>query len=172
MTRNTIARRADAFARRTRLSRLTLVDRSEPRNLRWWPLVTLAAMLVGYALVVSIEDLNHAAPWRFVLGASLYFSGFFGAFYIRYIGPRLLPDRDHPLDERETAIRARAGNISFMAIVWLLTMGCFYASVAQPFGWWMPSPPIAWLWLGMMIQGWTNALPVLVASWLQPRLDD
>lgn len=171
MSRNIVARRADAFAHWTRLDRLTLIDQREPRNLRWWPALALVAMTIGYALVVASAH-KHLHSFPILLGGGVLFFGTFGACtYIRALGPRLYRQFDRSLDEREQMLRARAGHLSWRMIGLLAIAGCFYCGMAPVFGWWHPASNIDWVYLGLLIEGWALVLPTLVASWLQPRGD-
>jgi hypothetical protein len=73
------------------------------------------------------------------------------------------------LDEREVAIRARAFALSGSAIAWLAILGCFWFGIALLVGGWMPRRPDEWIYLAMGLEAWVLTLPVLIASWLQPR---
>ncbi|HEU4959317.1 MAG TPA: hypothetical protein VFT56_02825 [Sphingomonas sp.] len=169
---NTIARRADAFARWTRLDRLTLIDRPEPRNLRWSPLAVIAAMAIGYTLLVRAENGHGGAFPSALAGALLFYVPFAAAVYMRMFGPRLVGDPQHPLDERERMVRARAGHLSGIVIAVLTISGCFSIGIGQQFGWWWTPRRLGdWIQLGMMIEAWMLMLPVLIASWLQPRAE-
>jgi hypothetical protein len=174
MRSNTIARRADAFVHWTRLDRVTLLGHPERRNLRWWPALALVVMVIGYALVVTaIDDRPHSISGLFQIGVGglLLFGAMGTAGWLRMLGPRLAADLEHKLDERERMLRARAGHIGGRIIALLTIAGCFYFGAARPLGLWMPTQTIDWVYLGVMVEGWALVLPVLVASWLQPRLD-
>lgn len=171
MRSNTIARRADAFVHWTRLDRVVLLGRVERRNLRWWPALAIVAMPVGYALIIVAVDDHLGSLPQVVVGGLLLFGGLIAACYMRVLGPRLAADIEHGLDERERMLGARAGHVSGRIIVLLVIAGCFYCGAAQPLGWWMPNHLLDWTYLGLMIEGWALVLPVLVASWLQPRFD-
>lgn len=172
MRANTLARRADAFVHWTRLDRVTLLSHPERRNLRWWPALALVAMVVGYALMVPAFDGHNHSIRSLVLGiigGLLLFGAIGTAGWLRMLGPRLMADIEHGLDERERMLRARAGHISGRIIALAAIVGCFYCGVARPLGLWMPTQVIDWIYLGLVIEGWALILPVLVVSWLQPR---
>lgn len=172
MRPNTVARQADAFVHWIRLDRVILLGRLERRSLRWWPALALLAMPIGYALIVAaIDDPAHSVV-RLAVGGILLFGTMIAVCYMRVLGPRLAGDIEHRLDERETMLRARAGHVSGRIIVLLAIAGCFYCGAAHPLELWMPRRPIDWIYLGLMIEGWAITLPVLVASWLQPRERD
>jgi hypothetical protein len=168
--RNTIASRADAFARWTRLDRLTLIDRPEPRSLRWSPIAIVAAMAIGYAMLVSAPNKEHGPWWPALIGPLLFYLSFGAAVYLRLFGPRLTGDPQHPLDERERMVKMRAGHLSGIAISIAAMFGCFYIGIGEQFGWWWtPHDLNDWIPLGLMIEAWMLTFPVLIASWAQPR---
>jgi hypothetical protein len=159
----------DRFVHVTRLDRLAPQGRPRPRNLRWLPLLALAAMAVGYA-VMAAKFRPGASMQPGFGGVILFLFGYFGAGLARLFGPRLA-DQANPLDEREREIRARAGNVSFWIVTILAMLGCFYGGFAAVFASWMPRTPIEWVYLGLFFQAIAMALPVWVASWLQPKPD-
>ena len=46
----------DRVVKRTGLYRLTMIEPAEPRPLRWWPLLILVSVAVGYAMIVTVAD--------------------------------------------------------------------------------------------------------------------
>lgn len=160
--------RLDDLVRWTGLYRVTMIERAEPRNLLWMPLLIVLAMPVGYACM-ALGFRDRAMIMLVAIGTLLFFGAFMGAILIRFLGPRLVATVDSPLDERELAIRNRALSISGGGLTILAALGCFYMAGAKFLGLWVPDDVQQWTWLGFMIEGWWFALPVLVASWLQPR---
>ena len=161
----------DRFVHAARLDVFTPYARRRPRNLRWLPVILLVALVVGYAMMVPGLEGGAGAFGRGVAGGTLFFGAYLSANFIRWFGPRLSPEHG-PLDERELMLKARASAISGTTITWLAILACFYAGCAAPFGLWMPARPIEWFYLGLGIQGAALAIPVLAASWLQPRADE
>ena len=160
----------DRFVHVTRLDLLAPQGRPRPRNLRWLPLLPLAAMAVGYGVMVAEFRPGGTSIQLGFGGIVLFLIGYFCVGLVRLFGPRLA-DLQHPLDERERAIRARAGNISFFIVTVLAMIFCFYGGYAAIFGSWMPRAAIEWVYLGLGFQAAAMALPVWVASWLQPKPD-
>lgn len=167
--RNRVAERADIVARWTGIGRLIEPKKREPRTLRWWPLVLLVIATAGYALI-AIDGLRHhdGRLLAGILGYTLLYGSFGMATVLRVLGPRLIGSLDHPLDERERMIKARAGHIGGTVIAVATMGGCFYFGLATPFGLWVPDAN-GWVALGFLIETWWFTLPVLVASWLQAR---
>ena len=159
----------DRFVHVTRLDILATQGRPRPRNLRWLPLLPLAAMAAAYAVIITEFHPGRSLQLGFA-GVILFMAGYFGAGLVRLFGPRLA-DLRHPLDEREREIRARAGNISFWIVTVLAMSFCFYGGYAAIFGTWMPRAAIEWVYLGLVFQACAMTLPVWVASWLQPKPD-
>lgn len=169
----TIGGRLDAIAKGSGFYAVTMIERPRPRNLRFVPVMILAATLIGYVLTcVSSVDmppmLISARISYGVAGALLFWSGSLAANFVRFLGPRIFPDPAAPLDERERILRARAGSISGGIVTALAMAGCFYCGFAQVFGWWMPRKLVEWTYLALLIQAGGFTLPVLIASWLQP----
>lgn len=162
----------DRFVHATRLDSLTIHGRPRARSLRWWPLVALAALAAGYALYVA-GSRSHW-DWRVgLVGAALFCFAFGAAQVVPYFGPRLIPDADGALDEREMAVRARAGCIAGTIMTLSTTAGCFYLGLAPVFGRaWAPAGPAEWVFLGLSFIAAARLLPVLIASWLLPRPDE
>jgi hypothetical protein len=167
----TMLERLDRFVHVTRLDLLTPHAGRRPRNLRWLPLLLLAALALGYGLLVAAMR-GAAAPATGIAGGFLFFGAFLLANVVRLFGPRLAADAGVVLDEREAMIRARAGSVSGAILTGLAILFCFYGGYASVFGRWMPSSALEWVYLGLAVQAAGLALPVLVASWLQPALDD
>lgn len=167
-----LPQRLDDLARGSRLYGLTMIERPAPRNLRWQPGVIIASMLVGYILLVASLGVPQRSVAGAIAGSLLLFGGFLAANYVRFLGPRLMPYQAQPLDEREIAVKARAGSMSGTILIVLAIGGCFYMGAADAFALWAPRRPLDWIYLGLMIEGWWFTLPVLVASWLQPAAGD
>jgi hypothetical protein len=168
----TIPARLDRFIRATRLDLLSPEGRHRSRNLRWLPLPILLALPLGYALLAAPLGEVEGVPRAPLAGALIFFAAFVASSLIRFIGPRLAPGADRPLDERELVLEARAGSVSGSIIVLLTVLGCFYCAGASVYDWWRPRGTAEWVFLGLAIQGYAFALPVLVASWFQPRAEE
>ncbi len=162
----------DRFVHATRLDIMTPYADRRPRNLRWLPLFVIAAMAAGYVLqVVALRGAGWSWQTGFA-GSLLFFLAVIAAHMIRLFGPRVAPDRNGPLDERELMLNARAGSLSGSILAVLAVLGCFYGAFAVTFGTWLPTTAIEWAFLGVGVQAGAFVLPVLTASWLQPPLDD
>ena len=162
----------DRFVHVTRLDFMTPYAARRPRNLRWLPLAVLAGLVVGYVLLIGLA---RGAGWSVMVGFAgsvLFVIAVIAANLIRLFGPRLAPDSAGPLDERERMLNARANAVSGMLMTWLVVLGCFYFAFAATFHSWMPNSAVEWAFLGVGVQAAAVALPVLVASWLQPALDE
>jgi hypothetical protein len=167
----------DRLAKKYVLDRLPIIDPGEPRSLRWLPLLILVAVTVGYGLIVSLPGRGQfGAPVSalriatVIVAAMLFFGGFSMANWIQFFGPRLgTRFGGETLDERELAIRARAFAISGSIIAWFAVLGCFWIGLAPFVGGWRPQTLLDWMYLGMGLEAWLFTLPVLIASWLQPR---
>jgi len=162
----------DRFVHATRLDFMTPYADRRPRNLRWLPLLVLAAMIVGYVLLVGTI---RGAAWSWqvgITGSLIFVLAVIAAHLIRLFGPRVVVDRNGPLDERELMLNARAGSLSGTILTVVVVAGCFYASFAVVLGTWLPATPIEWAFLGVVVEAGAFVLPVLTASWLQPPLDD
>ena len=161
----------DRFVHRTGLDLMTPYGQRRSRNLRWLPLAAIAAVVGGYVLLVA--PLRLTGGWRLSFaGALLFFFGFMAANLIRLFGPRLVPIDGKPLDERELLLKLRAGSVSGAMLTGLAILFCFYGGYASVFGWWMPTATIEWVYLGLALEAFAFALPVLAASWMQPSPDD
>jgi hypothetical protein len=140
--------------------------KTRPRTLRWWPLIVLVAMAVGYGMLAQ----PIRPPFRlFVGGMALFYGGYLNAFILRIFGPRMVPTTSQPLDERELMVKARASALSGIILTALAMAGCFYMGVAGPLGGWRPHDPNQWVALGLAFQACFMLLPTLIASWLLPR---
>jgi hypothetical protein len=158
----------DRFVHVRRLDFMTPYSERRPRNLRWLPLLILAGLVAGYVLqVVAARGGGWSVP-----GSMVFVLAMVAANVIRLFGPRLMGDPAGPLDEREQMLNARAHAVSGMAFLWLITLGCFWFAFAASFGMWVPAGGVEWMLLGLAIYSAAQTLPVLVASWLQPRLDE
>ena len=167
----TLLANLDRFVHRTGLDLLTPYARHRPRNLRFLPIAALAAIVIGYVLLVAPPNAG-VGTWRLPFaGALIFFLGFLAAHLMRLFGPRMVPIDGSGLDEREAVVKARAGSISGAIVTVLAIIFCFYAAYASVFGLWMPRATLEWVYLGLAIQAFAFALPVLVASWLQPSPD-
>lgn len=175
----TLLEAGDRMVKKSGLYRLMGIGQ-EPRPpgpLRWWPLLILVSVAAGYAMIVSVADWNLLrGPFtqlRFaamIVASLMFFSGFTLANSIRFRGPRLGSRLgSEMLDERELAIRARAFAMSGSFLAWCAVLGCFWFGVAPIVGGWMPRDPLQWIFLAMALEAWVLTLPVLIASWLQPR---
>lgn len=162
----------DRFVHVTRLDFMTPYSERRPRNLRWLPLAVLVALVAGYAVQIGAARVGWSPQFGFA-GTALFVLALVAASLIRLFGPRLASDAAGPLDEREHMLNARANAVSGMLLVWLVVLACFYFAFAATFPtWWMPTSAIEWAFLGLGLQGAALTLPVLVASWLQPALDE
>lgn len=170
----TIPERLDRLVHVARLDVLTRYGGPRRRNLRWLPLLVLVALPVNYGVLVAVANGALGSPGRMlfnVIAASLlFFAVFLAAQVVRLLGPKVGWD-GAPFDERELFLKARAGSISGLVIAILVIAGCFYGAAAAAFRLWMPRTILEWVYLGLVIQAWMLALPVLVASWLQPAPD-
>ena len=100
----------DRFVHVTRLDVLTPYASRRSRNLRWWPLLVLAGLPLGFALWVGPLD-DGWPTWATIAGAVIFIPCLVAASVIRLCGPRLYEEWAHPLDERERMLKAQAGNI-------------------------------------------------------------
>jgi len=171
MPQPTIAERADALAKGSGLYRLTFIDiQKNARPLRWWSLAAVIGIVAGYAGTVAllgqprdVRLIGFAVPMLFVVSLT-------AANIIRMAGPRLSASPDHPLDERERWIKARAGSLSGLVITVLAIGVCFYQGTASIFDWRQLQSPLEWTYLGLGIEGLAVVLPTLFASWMLPPL--
>jgi hypothetical protein len=165
----TVLETLDRFVHRSRLDILTPHAQRRRRNLRWLPAGALAGIVIGYALVAAWSR-GAVSPDAGLAGALAFVAGYCAATVLRLFGPRLEP---HPLlDEREAALKARAGSLGGAILLWGAILFCFYAGYAAAIGAWAPAGTVEWVFLGLGLQAAALALPVLIASWLQPRMDE
>ena len=151
-----------------------LFRKIKPHNLRWLPLFVLAALILGYWLMArtaGIADVRIMIP-RLLGGWLVFYGAYLLAMFLRLFGPRMVSTPRQPLDEREAAIKARAGAMSGNILAIAVLGGCFYMSVAGLLGWWHPDRPVDWVNLGFGLQAGFLLLPTLIASWLQPVDDE
>jgi hypothetical protein len=163
----------DAMVHKAGLDVLTPYGAPRRRNLRWLPLLILAALPAGYwmqAWILRGGGGPSSLLWVAFAGAGLVWFSFAAAQLIRLFGPRVGWEGG-PLDERELMVKARAGSIAGSILAVCCALGCFYGGYAAVFGAWMPASALEWVYLGLIIEAYALALPVLVASWLQPPPD-
>lgn len=163
----------DRLVHMARLDVLTAYGRPRRRNLRWLPLLILAALPAGYVLlVVSLHDGDPLSRlWLAIAGGVLFWFAFGAAQTVRLFGPRVGWEGG-ALDERELILKARAGSIAGSILAVFCALGCFYGGYAAVFHAWMPATALEWVNLGLIIEAYALTLPVLVASWLQRPPDE
>jgi len=160
----TLLEKMDRAVYATGIDRI-LFRKITPRTLRWTPLLVLAALVAGYAVVAtSIASLNRT----YLTGTAIFYGAFMAAALLRVFGPRFTGCPHHPLDERELTVKARAHAISGTVLATCAMLGCFYMTVGTLPGFWHPRA-IDWMNLGFGIQAAGMLLPTLIASWMQPR---
>jgi hypothetical protein len=159
----------DSFVRRTGLYGATMIERREPRNLRWLPLLLILGLVGGYAFATPEFGLAEQ-PVAILTGGLVFYLAFGASIYVRFFGPRLIPAAGEALDERELVLKARATAASGQVTAILAMSACFYFAIASTLRWWMPAVSTQWVMLGFGVQGLHFTLPVLFASWMQPRL--
>lgn len=159
----------DSFVRRTGLYGATMIERPEPRNLRWLPLLLILCLVGGYALATPEFGLADT-PVALLTGGLLFYVAFGASIYLRFFGPRLIPAAGETLDERELALKARATALAGHVIAILAASAFFYFAIASTLRWWMPATSTQWVMLGFAVQALHFTLPVLFSSWMQPRL--
>jgi len=161
----TLLEKMDRAVYATGIDRI-LFRKIKPRTLRWTPLLVLAALVAGYAVMARSE----ASPNRtFLIGTAIFYGAFLTATFLRVFGPRFTGTAHHPLDERELTVKARAHAISGAVFATFAMLGCFYMAAAGLPGFWTPHAPLDWMNLGFGIQAAGMLLPTLIASWMQPR---
>lgn len=161
----TVLGRMDRLVYATGIDRIIFM-KMQPRSFRWTPLLVIAALVVGYALM---ENPQGPVRPRFFVGWMLFYGAFVSAVLLRVYGPRFRPSFAHPLDERELMVRARAYALSGILLASFAMLGCFYMAWAALLGLWQPRQPNDWVCLGFGIQAGGLLLPTLIASWMQPR---
>ena len=161
----TLLEKMDRAVYATGIDRIIFM-KTKPRTLRWSPLIVLVMMVAGYVMLAQ----PIRPPFKlFVIGMTLFYGGYLGAFIVRIFGPRMVPTTSQPLDEREMMVKARASALSGIILTALAMAGCFYMGVADVFGTWRPHDPNQWVALGLALQACFMLLPTLFASWMQPR---
>ena len=161
----TMLGRMDRLVYATGIDRIVFM-RFQPRSFRWTPLIVMAILIAGYALM---ENPQGPLRPRFFIGWMLFYGAFLSAGFLRVLGPRFTSSLAHPLDERELMVRARAYALSGILLASFAMMGCFYMAWAALFHSWQPHLPNDWISLGFGIQAGGLLLPTLIASWMQPR---
>ena len=162
--------RLDRFVHVTRLDFLTAQGRRPSYSFRWWPLVALAMLAGGYALMVMA--LRYDAPFRAgVAGAGLLVTGMVIAVFLLILGPRFR-DMGVSVDERDREIESRSGDLAGRILELSVMLACFSFAVALWLGGWVPEQPIEWSTLGIVLMSAPRLLRILIASRMQPRLDD
>ena len=168
----TIPERLDQLMHKAGLDILTPHGAPRRRNLRFLPLVVLVTMPAAYGVMVATlrDPARHGGFGIAAIFIILFSLAFGAALLVRLFGPRVGWEGG-ALDERELILKARAGSLAGMILAALCALGCFYGGYAAVFRAWMPATALEWVYLGLMIQAYALALPVLVASWLQPPPD-
>lgn len=161
----TLLQRMDRLVYATRLDRVVFM-KIQPRTLRWTPLFVLAALVAGYGIMAQATI---GLDRKFLLGWLLFYGAYLTAAFLRVFGPRFIPTALHPLDEREMAVKMRAYALSGSLLVSLAMLGCFYLAFAAVLRLWQPRNPNDWVSLGLGMQAVAMLLPVLIASWIEPR---
>jgi uncharacterized membrane protein len=160
----TLLEKMDRLVFATRLDRV-LFRTMPPRAFRWAPLLVIAALILGYALMAKtglVIGVDFFAGWLIFYGA------FIAASLLRVLGPRFTATANQPLDERELMIKARAHANSGVVLAMIATLGCFYMASAGVPGLWHPQS-MDWFNLGFAVQALSTLLPTWIASWLEPR---
>jgi hypothetical protein len=142
----------------------------EPRTYRWTPLLMIAALVAGFA-VMAVAEMSHFPGARFFVGWALFYGAYLAAAFLRVFGPRFVGTNSRPLDERELMIKARAYARSGILLTGFAMLGCAYMAVASAGVWglWQPHTPNDWIALALGIQALAMLLPTWIASWLEPR---
>ena len=160
----TLLEKMDRAVYATGIDRI-LFMKTRPRALRWTPLVMIAALVMGYVLMVQ----PIRPPFtRLMIGVGLFYGAYLGAFILRIFGPRFVPSIDRPLDERELMVKARASAAAGLILTAMAMAGCFYMALAEPLGIWRPHDPNQWVALAFGMQACFMLLPTLIASWMLP----
>lgn len=164
----TLPERLDRMVYATRLDRVVFM-KFAPRSLRWTPLLVIAALVAGYALMAATTPVVDRGFW---IGWLLFYGAVVAASFVRVLGPRFVPSMAHPLDERELMVKARAQAISGVVFAAIAMLGCFYMASAVVPWLWHPQAPLDWINLGFGLQALGLLLPSWIASWLEPRSDE
>jgi len=162
----TLLQKMDRLVYATRLDRIIFM-KFQPRTFRWSPLLVMAVLVAGYALMARASS----SPDRsFLIGSMLFYGAFIVAVFLRHFGPAAA---SRPLDERELVVKSRAYALSGVVLASFAMMGCFYMAVASAGLWhlWLPHTMSDWITLGFEFQAAGNLLPTWIASWLEPRPD-
>lgn len=146
----------------------------QPRTFRWAPLLVIAGLVVGYAMMArTLNGPPRPVVTRgFFIGLLVFWGAFLAASFLRVFGPRFRPTHSYPLDERELMVKARAYATSGMVLAGFAMLACFYFAGAEALQLWQPHTPNDWITLGFGIQAGSVVLPTLIASWIEPRPDD
>ncbi|HMO75482.1 MAG TPA: hypothetical protein PKD48_09070 [Sphingopyxis sp.] len=163
----TLLEKMDRLVYATRIDKL-LFRKIRPRGFRWTPLLVIAALIIGYALMATPSGIFAPPFW---IGWLLFYGAFLAATFVRAYGPRFTASADEPLDERELAIKTRAHALSGTIIATVAMLGCFYMASAGAWWIWHPRTPMDWINLGFGFQAVGILLPTWVASWLEPQPD-
>ena len=161
----TLLEKMDRLVYATGIDRIVFM-KIKPRTLRWSPVLVIATLIAGY--ILSAKNTNPLQP-GFWIGWLLFYSAFLAAAFLRAFGPRFTGTGNHPLDERELMVKARAHALSGIVLATLAMLGCFYMTTAGLPGFWHPRAPLDWMNLGFGIQATGMLLPTLIASWMQSR---
>ena len=157
--------RMDRLVYATRIDRVIFM-KIEPRAFRWIPLLVIAGLIGGYALMVRAGGVTVSG---FFVGWLVFYGAFLAAGFLRVLGPRFTATVDRPLDERELIVKAQAHAVSGVVLAGAAMIGCFYmASAAVPWLW-HPDGPMDWFNLGFGVQAVSLLLPTWIASWMAPR---
>jgi hypothetical protein len=140
-----------------------------PRTLRWTPLLVLAALIAGYALIAARPSVFDRGFW---IGWLIFYGAVVAAGFVRVLGPRFVPTMSNPLDERELMVKARAHAASGHVFATFAMLGCFYMASAGVPWLWHPRTYFDWFNLGFGLQACSLLLPTLMASWMEPRDED
>jgi hypothetical protein len=164
----TILGQMDRVVYATGLDRIIFM-KFQPRSFRWTPLLLIAVLVAGYALMANAQ--GPVRPGG-LMGWMLFYGAFLAAGLVRVFGPRFRPTFTHPLDERELTVRSRAYALSGILLAGVAMLGCFYMGGADLLRLWRPHTPNDWVSLGFGFQAGGWLLPTLIASWLEPRPAD
>lgn len=134
------------------------------RNLRWWPILSLAVSTVG--LVVAWFDPGHY--WR---GYSAVIAAFVVGVWIPMVGPiKIRMDED--ADERERTLRRDAYLVTFAAISVMAICGLLaLLGLTAVQSWTVGALAQAVLVLVLFLMNMLAIVPTLYASWTTVELD-
>lgn len=162
----TLLQRMDQLVYATRLDRIVFI-KFQPHSFRWTPLLVIAALIAGYALMARTADVPDRS---FFVGWLLFYGACLTAGLLRIFGPRFTGTELNPVDEREMMVKFRAYARSGVVLASLAMLGCFYIAVADLWRLWQPHAINDWVSLGFGFQAAGMLLPTWIASWLEPRL--